>query len=57
MPNTNRLGLYYPAATDQANIPTDLQTLAGQIDTLVTALYQTASQPAAEVGALWWNTS
>ena len=57
MPNTNRLGLHYPAATDQANIPTDLQTLAGQIDTLVTAFYQTSSQPTAEAGALWWNTS
>ena len=57
MPNTNRLGLHYPAATDQANIPTDLQALAGQLDTLVTAFYQTSSQPAAEAGALWWNTS
>ena len=57
MPNTNRLGLHYPAATDQANIPTDLQALAGQLDTLVTAFYQTSSQPAVEAGALWWNTS
>ena len=57
MPNTSRLGLHYPAATDQANIPTDLQTLAGQLDTLTTAFYQSSSQPAAEQGALWWNTS
>jgi len=57
MPNTDRLGLHYPAQTDQANIPTDLQTLAGQIDTIVTAFYQSSSQPAAASGALWWNTS
>jgi len=56
MPNTSRLGLHYPAQTDQANIPTDLQTLAGQIDTIVTAFYQASSQPSAALGALWWDT-
>lgn len=57
MPNTSRLGLHYPAANDQANIPTDIQTLAGELDSIVTAFYQSSSQPTAEQGALWWNTS
>jgi len=57
MPNTSRLGLHYPAATDTANIPVDLQTIAGQIDTIVTAFYQTSTQPTPEQGALWWNTA
>jgi len=57
MPNTSRLGLHYPAATDTANIPVDLQTIAGQLDTIVTAFYQTSTQPTPEQGALWWNTA
>lgn len=35
MPNTPRLGLPYPAATDPADVPKDMQALADKLDSLV----------------------
>lgn len=41
--NTAKAGLTYPALSDQPNVPSNLQTLAGQLDGIVIPKYSNAS--------------
>ena len=57
MPNTSRLSYHYPAQSDTANIPSDIQTLAAALDINVTAFAQQATAPSNVQGTIWWCTN
>lgn len=58
MPNTTNLGLTYPALSAAPNVPQDLQTLAGQLDTKVGGIIicTSVTRPTAREGATIYET-